>query len=72
METLSIRIVSMWLKSQIIRLNDERGAETIEWIAMVAVLLILFTSVWSIFEDKGSSLGEQIIITISHWIQKFI
>ena len=51
--------------------NEEEGAEAIEWIAMVAVILILLLAVSQIFGSSGGDIGTKIISAIGVWIAKF-
>ena len=51
--------------------NEEEGAEAIEWIAMVAVILILLLVVGQVFQSEGTNVGQAIIGAITTWIGKF-
>lgn len=51
--------------------REEQGVETIEWIAVAAVILILLLAVQQIFKPGGVAIGSLIIVAIIEWIQKF-
>lgn len=54
-----------------VALDEEDGAEAIEWIAVVAVILILLLAIEPIFSQGGTTIGQQIIAAVTDWIGKF-
>lgn len=58
--------------NQLTALREEDGAEAIEWIAMVAVILILLLAAEPIFNTGGTTIATQIVAAITQWIAKFV
>ncbi|MCE7980722.1 MAG: hypothetical protein DYG89_05975 [Caldilinea sp. CFX5] len=64
--------LSVNVYNQLAALREEEGAEAIEWIAMVAVILILLLAAEPIFNTGGTTIANQIITAITQWIAKFV
>ena len=65
--------ISSWNESLMRRaiwLQNEKGAEAIEWIAMAAVVIILLAAVSLVFKQEGKTIGELLIGAIVTWIAK--
>lgn len=58
----------LWLQLANLDAAEEDGAEAIEWIAMVAVVVVLLIAVQSAFSSQGQGLGSQIINLITSFI----
>ncbi len=63
---------TLWAKLGKLDLREEAGAEAIEWIAMVAVILILLLALQPIFQQGGQSIGSQSVDSVLKWIKKFV
>ncbi len=57
-----------WAKLDV---NEENGAEAIEWIAMVAVLLIILLAMSPILEDGGIGWAGDIVDLVGEWVANF-
>lgn len=57
-----------WLKEKLVR---EEGIETIEWIALAAVILVLLMGALSLMTDFGKQTAQLIFDKISEWIGKW-
>jgi len=57
-----------WLKDKLVR---EEGIETIEWIALAAVILVLLMGALSLMTDFGKQTAQLIFDKISEWIGKW-
>jgi hypothetical protein len=60
-----------WRASLATRLRREKGAETIEWIALAAVILVLLLSIMAVFSEQGRAVGEAIIAKLLEWIGRW-
>ena len=60
-----------WKRLPSFDLKEERGAEAIEWIAMVAVILIMLLALQPVFQRGGRTIGTSIVSQIAAWIAKF-
>lgn len=60
----------LWLQFANLEAAEEDGAEAIEWIAMVAVVVVLLIAVQSAFGAGGEGLGSQIISLITDFITR--
>ncbi|MFN8440455.1 MAG: hypothetical protein U0175_06800 [Caldilineaceae bacterium] len=75
MNTLNTLTLALYcdIRSRLAQINNEEdGAEAIEWIAMVAVILILLLAVEPLFKQGGTTIGGEIIAAVSKWIKKFV
>lgn len=52
--------------------NEERGAEAVEWVAMVAVLITLLLAVSAGFSGGGERIGTTVVNSIVSWAGKII
>lgn len=62
---------TVWANLRYLDPRDEQGIETIEWIAVAAVVLILLLAVQTIFDPMGYLVGMAIVAAILEWIGKF-
>ena len=51
--------------------KSEHGIETIEWIALAAVVLVLLTAIMVVFTSQGQAVGQAIIAKIIEWINRW-
>ena len=57
-------------KEKFVRLvNNEKGAQTVEWVALAAIILVLLMAVGSVF-GGDTSIGEAVVEKISEVIGK--
>ncbi len=52
--------------------TEEDGAEAIEWIAMVAVILIILLAMEPLMSAGGTTWAGEIVAAVSSWIAKFV
>lgn len=57
-----------WLREKLVR---EEGIETIEWIALAAVILVLLMGALSLMTDFGKQTATLIFDKISEWISRW-
>ncbi len=60
-----------WRVSLGSRLRREKGVETVEWIALAAVILVLLLSIMAVFSEQGRAVGEAIIAKLTEWINRW-
>jgi len=51
--------------------QDEKGIETIEWIALAAVILVLLMGAMAMMTDFGQATAGLIFEKISEWINRW-
>lgn len=61
----------IWRVYLITRLREELALETIEWIAMGTVVLILTFAIGAVFTSRGGEIGGAIVDTINGWIKQW-
>jgi hypothetical protein len=52
-------------------LGEEGGIESVEWIALAAVILVFLIAMMMILKVGGKSIASLIIDAISQWIKKW-
>jgi hypothetical protein len=57
-----------WLDA---KMRREEAIETIEWIAMAAVILALLGAIMTVFKKEGKSLGSLMIDRMKSWVKKW-
>jgi len=68
LKRLNEKVVSF--KEKVVRLvNNETGAQTVEWVALAAIILVLLMAVGTVF-GGDSSIGEAVVKKISEIIGK--
>ena len=60
--------VQNWLREKLLR---EEAIETIEWIALAAVILVLLMGALSLMSDFGKQTAQLIFDKISEWIGRW-
>jgi len=60
--------VQNWLREKLLR---EEAIETIEWIALAAVILVLLMGALSLMTDFGKQTAQLIFDKISEWIGRW-
>lgn len=55
-----------------VNLNEERGAEAVEWVAMVAIIITLLLAVSTGFASGGEGIGTAIVNSVVSWGTKII
>ena len=61
-----------WLQSLVYsKVEDEKGIETIEWIALAAVILVLLMGALAMMTDFGRATAGLIFEKISEWINRW-
>lgn len=60
--------VQNWLREKMLR---EEAIETIEWIALAAVILVLLMGALSLMSDFGKQTAQLIFGKISEWISRW-
>ncbi len=58
----------IWL--QLLSLNREEGIETIEWVALGAVLALTIAMIMSVLTPGGAQIGSTILKGITTWASK--
>lgn len=51
-------------------LNNERGAQTIEWVALALVILFLMAAVATAMEGNGGNIAGEMVSKISELIKR--
>lgn len=51
--------------------QDERGADTVEWIAILAGLVLLLLVISPLFQAGGVTVGEETVNSITCWTQRW-
>ncbi len=57
-----IRVQSLWLQ--------EDGIETIEWVALGAVLALTIAAIMAVLQPGGQQIGQTILSGIMKWASK--
>jgi Flp pilus assembly pilin Flp len=52
-------------------LEDESGIESVEWIALAAVILVFLIAMMMILKTGGKTIAQHIIEAITKWIKKW-
>jgi len=63
--------VEAWRVSIAARMREEKGIETIEWIALAAVVLVLLGGILAVFSDRASDIANAIVTQILSWIGRW-
>ena len=50
-----------WRTCLVSKPGREKGIETVEWIALAAVILVLLLAIMAVFSEQGRAVGEAII-----------
>ena len=53
-------------------LAQDNGIETIEWVALAAVVIVLIGGIMAIFSGQGQKLGQAIFDGIMSWVAKLM
>jgi hypothetical protein len=53
-------------------LAQDNGIETIEWVALAAVVIVLIGGILAIFSGQGQKLGQAIFDGIMSWVAKLM
>jgi Flp pilus assembly pilin Flp len=62
--------IQKWYAKMLVSLNNQKGAQAIEWIALAGVILAVFAAVQAFFNDGERSVGDAISKTLSNIIKK--
>ncbi|UFJ62642.1 hypothetical protein [Brevibacillus sedimenti] len=62
--------IQKWYAKMLVSLNNQKGAQAIEWIALAGVILAIFAAIQLYFNNGEESVGEAISKTLSNIIKK--
>ena len=62
---------NVWTKLAAVDPREEDGAEAVEWIAMVAILMIVLFAINNIFGSESTTWAQSIADGITAWIETF-
>lgn len=60
-----------WRARLLSKPRSEKGIETIEWIALAAVILVLLMAIMAVFSEQGRAVGAAIIAKLIEWINRW-
>ena len=64
--------IYVWLQNTVrAKVEDEKGIETIEWIALAAVILVLLMGALAMMTNVGRQTAQLIFDKISEWISRW-
>jgi Flp pilus assembly pilin Flp len=58
---------TIWSKLPTFR-DEENGAEAIEWIALVAVLVLLIMGLWTVVGEQREAIAQQVVCGVKKWV----
>jgi hypothetical protein len=63
-----------WIEAQLYhmgqRVEDEGGLETVEYIALIGVVLVLLGAVGTAFKDNGERVGQEAVNVLVEFLNK--
>ncbi|CAJ1004236.1 MULTISPECIES: hypothetical protein [Brevibacillus] len=62
--------IQKWYAKMLVSLNNQKGAQAIEWIALAGVILAIFAAIQLYFNKGETSVGNAISETLSNIIKK--
>jgi Flp pilus assembly pilin Flp len=69
-ENMLTNTIQKWYAKMLVSLNNQKGAQAIEWIALAGVILAIFAAIQLYFNKGETSVGNAISETLSNIIKK--